>query len=183
MLNEAIWGSRIALVVIDPQRKFTLGIPDWESRMRSAVEGINAFARVFRENGAPVIFIRYEGASHTGYDASDADSWLEGIETASTDIVVRKTNMNCFKDTELESVLKENGIDCAVFAGMLTELCVVSTYFAASERDVFPYLGKGATIAYNANGNEAAEVICNMVDLPTAERFLKGEQLAFEPEI
>ncbi len=183
MLNEAIWGKKLALVVIDPQRKFTLGIPEWGERARAAVEGINAFARVFRENGAPVVFIGYEGASHTGYDAPDADDWLDGIETAPTDIVVRKRNMNCFKDTDLEKVLKDNGVDCAVFAGMLTELCVISTYFAASEREVFPYLGKGATIAYNSNGNEAAEVICNMVDLATAERFLKGEQPPFEPDI
>ena len=67
MLNERIWGNNIALVVIDAQRKFSLTQqPDWEVRMTKAVDGINAFARLFREYGRPVVFIHFDGASHTG---------------------------------------------------------------------------------------------------------------------
>ena len=59
---------------------------------------------------------------------------------------------------------------------MLTEFCVISTYYASSERGVMPYMGKGATIAYNSNGNEAAQVVCSTVDEKTVERLLSGEQ-------
>lgn len=174
-----IWGKKCALVIIDPQRKFSLDIPDWETRRDSAVEAMNTFAALFRENGAPVVFIRFDGSSHTGYSGDDGDEWLQGLETAETDIVVHKENMSCFKQTELEKVLGENGVDCAVYVGMLTEYCVISTYFSSSERGIVPYLGEKAMIPYNAEGNKAAELICNTVDPELVGRFLRGEQ----PEI
>ena len=84
--------------------------------------------------------------------------------------------MNCFKETDLEKVLKDNEIDCALFAGMLTEFCVATTYYAASERGIVPYMAKGALIPYNKDGNWAAEIMCTMVEPSTVERYLKGEQ-------
>ncbi|MBE6522176.1 MAG: cysteine hydrolase [Thermoplasmata archaeon] len=176
MIRDYIWGKHLALIVIDPQRKFTLSIDEWSERMVPAVEGINRFLKIFRENGAPVIFIHFDGPSHTGYHGEDEDEWLPGIESAETDIVVHKKHMNCFKETDLEKILKDNNIDCAVFTGMLTEFCVATTYFAASERGVFPYMGKGALIPYNKDGNWAAEIMCSMVEPATVERYLKGEQ-------
>jgi nicotinamidase-related amidase len=180
MINGSIYGSELALVVVDPQRKFTLNVPDWKERRDSAVKGINEFARVFRENGAPVIFIHFDGASHCDYGGDDGDECLEGIESSEDDIVIHKSNMSCFKDTDLEATLEGLGVDCAVYAGMLTEFCVVTTYFGSLERGVFPYMGRGALIPYNSKGNEAAEILCNTVEVPTVERFLKGEQPPME---
>ncbi len=176
MIRDYIWGKHLALIVVDPQRKFTLSIDDWQDRMTSAVQNINTFLRIFRENNAPVIFIHFDGPSHTGYSGEDEDEWLPGIESAETDIVVHKKHMNCFKETDLEKVLKDNEIDSAVFTGMLTEFCVATTYYAASERGVFPYMGKDALIPYNKDGNKAAEIMCTMVEPSTVERYLKGEQ-------
>ncbi len=176
MIRDYIWGKHLALIVVDPQRKFTLSIDDWQDRMASAVQNINTFLRIFRENNAPVIFIHFDGPSHTGYSGEDEDEWLPGIESAETDIVVHKKHMNCFKETDLEKVLKDNEIDSAVFTGMLTEFCVATTYYAASERGVFPYMGKDALIPYNKDGNKAAEIMCTMVEPSTVERYLKGEQ-------
>ena len=176
MIVDMIWGKRMALVIVDPQRKFSLKIPDWNDRMASAVEGMNRFSRIFRRYGAPVVFVRFEGASHCGYEGDDGDEWLPGLETDASDIVVPKRNMSCFKETDLLSVLQERGVDCALYVGMLTEFCVISTYYASSERGVVPYLGKGATIAYNPDGNWAAQLVCSTVDEATVERLLSGEQ-------
>ncbi len=176
-----VWGTKPALVVIDPQRKFSLDVPDWQERMSSAVEGMNTLSRMFRQHGRPVIFIHFDGASHTGYSGDDGDEWLPGLMVEDTDVVVHKKHMNCFKMTELEKVLKDSGSDCAIFSGMLTEFCVISTYFAASERGITPYLGKGSLIPYNEKGNEAAELICSMVEPAVVERFLDGDQPAIQP--
>lgn len=181
MLNERIWGNNIALVVIDAQRKFSLTQqPDWEVRMTKAVDGINAFARLFREHGRPVVFIHFDGASHTGYDKEDSDEWLPGIETAESDIIIHKKNMSCFKDTDLESTLDDLEIDCAIYTGMLTEFCVVTTFYGSLERGFFPYMGKDALISYYPEGNHAAEVLCNTVDVAVTKRFLDGEQTPVE---
>ncbi len=176
MITDTIWGKRMALVMVDPQRKFSLKVPDWGERMGSAVEGMNRFSRIFRRYDAPVVLVRFEGPSHCGYEGDDGDDWLPGLETEPTDVVVSKRNMSCFKETDLLKVLQDRGADCALFVGMLTEFCVISTYFAASERNIMPYLGKGAMIAYNLNGNEAAELVCGTVEEHTVERFLSGEQ-------
>ena len=179
MHRDMIWGSDMALVIVDPQRKFSLDIPDWEERMNKAVTGMNAFSKIFRENGKPVILIQFDGESHTGYSGEDADSWLPGLITDDSDIIIHKTHMNCFKETDLEKTLRDLNVDSVLFAGMLTEYCVMTTYFAAAERGFYTFLGENSTIPYDVKGNEAAEVICSTVSLGTVERFLKGEQ----PEI
>ncbi len=166
----------MALVMVDPQRKFTLKVPDWEQRMGAAVEGMNRFSKLFREYGAPVVLVRFEGRSHCGYEKDDGDEWLPGLVTEPTDIVVPKKNMSCFKETDLLEVLREKEVDCALYVGMLAEFCVISTYFASSERGIVPYIGKGATIAYNPNGNEAIEVVCGVADADVVERLLAGKQ-------
>ena len=176
MIRDYIWGKQLALIIVDPQRKFSLSVDDWKDRMESAVSSINSFTEIFRRYGAPVIFIHFDGESHTGYKGDDADEWLPGIITADTDIVVHKKHMNCFKETDLEKVLKDQNVDCAIFTGMLTEFCVATTYYAAAERGIFPYMGKDALIPYDAKGNEAAEIMCSVVTTETVERYLKGEQ-------
>ena len=114
MMVDMIWGRKMALVIVDPQRKFSLKVPDWDERMGSAVEGMNRFSRIFRRYGAPVILVRFEGASHCSYEGDDGDDWLPGLETSPSDIVVPKRNMSCFKETDLLKVMQENGIDCAL---------------------------------------------------------------------
>ncbi|MBE6527675.1 MAG: cysteine hydrolase [Thermoplasmata archaeon] len=176
MKRDVIWGTKMALVVIDPQRKFSLSVPDWEDRMVNAVKGMNAMSDVFRKNGCPVLFIHFDGSSHTGYEGDDADAWLPGLNVEDKDIVVHKQHMNCFKETVLEEKLRELGIDCVLFAGMLTEYCVMTTYFAAAERGFYPFMAADSTICYDPKGNEAAGIICNVVDTGVVDRFLRGDQ-------
>ena len=176
MKAESIWGKKMAMIVIDPQRKFSLPVADWKERMEPAVEAINEYARIFRKYGAPVIFVGFVGPSHCGYEGDDGDEWLQGLEVEDSDIIVRKEHMNCFKETDLVDILSKNGIDCVLFAGMLTEFCVITTYYGAGERGICPYLGKDATIPYNQEGNKAAEVICSVVEADTLRKYLSGEQ-------
>ena len=176
MILDHVWGTKIAMVVVDVQRKFTLTVPDWEQRMVPAVASINRFADLFRSYGAPVIFIRFEGKSHCDYDKDDADEWLPGIEVRDSDIIVSKRNMSCFKNTNLYDILSENGIDSVLLAGMLTEFCVASTYFGAAERDIFPCVAKDGLISYDAGGNKAAEIMLNVAGMDLIRTFLAGEQ-------
>ena len=176
VIAEQIYGTKMAMVVVDPQKKFSLDSPDWPEKSSSAVEKINMYTRLFREFGAPVIFIHFDGESHCNYKGDDGDEWLDGIETDPGDIVVHKTAMNCFKKTELENVLHGLGADCILLTGMLSEFCVISTYFAAGERSMMPYIGRGGLISYYDKGNEAVELIASVVEEDVVRRFLAGEQ-------
>ena len=176
MFRDKIWGTKMAMVVVDPQRKFTLPVPDWKERSSAAIEGINRYADIFRERGVPVFYIHYDGPSHVPYGKNDGDEWLEGIDYRDEYITIHKGNMSCFKNTVLEKELKDRGIDCILLAGMLTEFCVISTYFSAIERDINAYMAKGALIPYVAEGNDATQVVCNTTDEATIIKVLDGKQ-------
>ena len=64
MQRDYIYGEKAALVVVDPQRKFTLPTDDWEEIRGRTVPEINRYARLFREHGLPVIFIAFQGPAH-----------------------------------------------------------------------------------------------------------------------
>ena len=179
MMADKVWGKKLALVVIDPQRKFTIESPDWESKRDSAVKGINAYARLFREYGMPVIFIGYDGPSHTGYNADDSDEWLPGIETAESDILVMKRNMSCFKENGLSDVLTKLGVETIILCGMLTEFCVASTYFTAGDHGFVAYLAHEALIPYGPEGNKAAYILCNTVNADVLRTYFDGKQEPF----
>lgn len=175
MMKDRIYGTRMGLVVVDPQIKFTMDTPDWDTVSKNAVDGINRYASLFREFGMPVFFVRFDGPSHMD-KYSEAEGWLPGIKIGDGDIIVRKKHMSCFKKTDLEEILRKHGVDSTLFVGMLTEYCVASTYFSASERGFSVYLGKGALISYNKGGNEAAETIFSMVEESTVRAFFEGKR-------
>lgn len=164
------------MVVIDPERKFSLPVPEWPEIRDTAVKGINRYADMFRSRGLPVIFVHYDGESHIPYKGDDGDEWLEGIVTEPSDIVVHKTCMSCFKKTVLEKTLKDLGVDCIMLCGMLTEFCVASTYFGASERDLSAGILVDALISYSPEGLDAAKVLLNWADDEVIEKFLDGKQ-------
>jgi len=179
MIADKVWGTKLALIVIDPQRKFTIASPDWESKRDAAVKGINAYTALFREYGMPVVFVRYEGTSHTGYSGDDAEEWLQGIETSPEDVIFTKRNMSCFKQSDFPEVIRNLGADTIILCGMLTEFCVVSTYFTAGEHSFVAYLAKDALLAYGPEGNQAAYTLCNTVDTGVLRTFFDGKQEPF----
>lgn len=182
MIVDKVWGKKLALVVVDPQRKFTIPSPDWDSKRDAAVKGINRYARLFREYGMPVIFIRYIGKSHTGYDGEDSEEWLQGLEVEPSDIIVPKENMSCFKQTELADKLHGLGVETIILCGMLTEFCVASTYFTSGDHNIVSYLAHDALLAYQPNGNDAAYVLCNTVKEDVLRYYFEGKQAPFEEE-
>ncbi len=182
MMADKVWGKKLALVVVDPQRKFTIAAPDWETKRDEAVRGINAYARLFREFGMPVVFIRYIGTSHTGYRGDDAEEWLQGIESDPSDVVVPKTNMSCFKQTDFSKVLGELGVETIILCGMLTEYCVASTYFTAGDHGFVAYLAHDALIPYGPEGNKAAYTLCNTVTQDVLRTYFEGRQEPFGEE-
>ncbi|MDR0523622.1 MAG: cysteine hydrolase [Candidatus Methanoplasma sp.] len=156
---------KIALVVIDVQRKFTGGsIP--ENGSKDKIEVMNKAAEMFREHGRPVVFVYYDGPCHcSAYDKGDGDEYLHGIVSDPRDIVVHKGHMNSFIGTELAEVVKACGCDSILVCGMVTQYCVMGTYFGAMERDLSPYLLVGGTIATEDKYDDAACVICKTFDL------------------
>ena len=151
---------KIALVVVDVQRKFTGGTIPEESN-KEIINTINKATSLFRENDRPVIFIRYDGPSDCcEYKKNDGNEYLHGIVSDKSDITVHKEHMNSFTDTSLSLAVKICGCDSILIAGMVTQYCVLATYYGAFEHSISPYLLEGGLIATADQFNDAAFVLC-----------------------
>jgi len=160
---------KIAFVIIDVQRKFTGG-PIAEKGNFDAIDVINKTASMFHDHNRPVIFVYYDGPCEcSAYDKDDGDEYLHGIRSDSRDIIVHKDRMNSFVGSKLADVVKECGCDSILLAGMVTQFCVIGTYYGAFEYGLSPYLLKGGTIATDDKYDEAAYVLCKTFTMEEVE--------------
>ena len=168
---------KIALVVVDVQRKFT-GRSISADSCKERIEVINKATSKFRESGRPVIFIFYDGPGHCSvYDKDDGDEYLHGIVTDPKDIIVHKEHLNSFQETKLADVVKECGCDSILLAGMVTQYCVMGTYYGAFEHKISPYLLEGGTIATEEKYNTAACTLCKIFTLEDIEENLSTTKI------
>lgn len=132
-------------------------------------EPINQLTAAARSHGAMVIFTQYVIAS--GF-SSDSPMWLgihvgaglkslqqesfytmegtwgadlyEHMEVESEDHIIKKFRGSAFRNTSLEDLLKENGIETLIITGQVTEGCVENTIRAARDADYYTVLAKDA---------------------------------------
>jgi len=169
---------KIALVVVDVQRKFTGGsIP--EKGSKEIIETINKAAAMFRKSGRPVIFIYFDGPCHCSvYNKDDGDEFLHGIISDPKDILVHKKHMDSFQETNLADAVKGSGCDSILLAGMVTQYCVLGTYYGAFEYSISPYLLVGGTIATEDKYNDAACTLCKTFTLEDVEENLRTTKVS-----
>ena len=117
---------KAAVLVIDVQQGLCQG-PNAAYDSGGLIERINALTRRAREKAVRVIFIQHE--SKSGYLEYLSDDWqlATGLEVESADLKVRKTTPDSFLRTNLEDLLKENGVEHLVVCGMHSEFCVDTT--------------------------------------------------------
>lgn len=127
---------KAALLIIDMQKGCLE--PGSEDSLYGAAETINRTSRFFRELGYPVFVVQDknvgEGPGSTPFEV------LEAVETCPSDISIHKTQLNAFWQTELESLLREKGVEFLVLSGFSAGYCVLATYNGACERGFTPVL-------------------------------------------
>lgn len=115
-----------ALLVIDVQQQLCEGEDaPWEiARVITTINGLAARARAA---GTPVCFIQHEGRD--GYLEHGSPGWAldRRLEVAPADRMLRKTATDAFHRTELEAVLRQQGVTSLVICGIHTEYCVDTT--------------------------------------------------------
>ncbi len=171
-------GKRLALVIIDVQRKFRIDTEDAVRTHDEHVGNINALSRMFRDAGRPVIFVKYIGGDECRpYEGTDGDEFFPGIETADSDVVVEKHHMNSFRESDLAGAVRSAGCDGVLLAGTVTQYCVLSTYYAAFDDDLSPFLAGGACMSTSEETNRAVEHICKTLGPDDVRRYLAGEPM------
>ncbi len=126
-----------ALLIIDMLENFS-DMKKCNDSIDKSIAYINATSNLFRQKKLPVVLVKPEQYPSEAYNP------LEGLQIDESDIIIKKSKMNAFFKTELDSILKELGVDFVVISGMAAEYCVVFTYNGALE------CGYSAAILQNA---------------------------------
>jgi nicotinamidase-related amidase len=113
------------------------------------VNRINSLAARVRASGGIVVYVQYNGPPGDPFHP-DAPGWplLAGLTPAPDDLFTRKTACDAFLDTNLDDVLKQNGVERVIVTGWATDFCVDTTVrstLARGYRTIVPADGHTTT--------------------------------------
>ncbi|MET3228297.1 UNVERIFIED_ORG: ureidoacrylate peracid hydrolase [Burkholderia sp. 1263] len=174
-MNEWLAPGGVALCIIDIQVDFgspegalaQMGVP--VADVAPAIENAGRLATLARQAGIPVIFaglktdpatdspawikwMRYRNvdpacAYAVCRDGSGGEAFYQVVPEAG-DQIVWKQRYSAFVGTDLDSRLRDQGIDTLVICGLTTECCVDSTVRDAFQRDWLVVVAGDACGAY-----------------------------------
>ena len=178
--------AHTALLVIDMQNDFcaTDGFVAKGGRDVSLVQRmarhLPSFVDQARRAGVLVVFVRCDYSTPRNSFLSDV--WLEqaarrqgggytlspvcqsggqgaeyyGVLPDATDIVVTKHRYDAFHGTDLDLILRSNGIRSVVLTGVSTHVCVETTARTAFVRDYYTVVATDGCAAYSVQEHDAA---------------------------
>lgn len=185
-LREKVSPGHTALLVIDMQNDFcaTGGLVDRGGRevsfVAAMVPNLQQLITEARSCGVRVIFVRCSYSADRNIYLSDV--WLEqaarrqgggytlspvcqdgtwgcdyfGVSPEPDDIVVVKHRYSAFQGTDLELILRSNGIRTVVLTGVSTHVCVETSARDAFVRDFYSVVVRDGTAAYAVQEHEYA---------------------------
>lgn len=122
-----------ALLIIDIQTALCTG-PGAAFDIDRVVDRINATAEMARAAGAPVLIIQHEEPDGPLQYAAPGWQLDERLQVHPSDIRLRKTATDSFHRTELDALLRSQGVDKLILCGLQSEFCIDSTARGALAR-------------------------------------------------
>lgn len=169
----AVVPRRTAFINVDLQNCFVEGYPVSAPNGPALLRRLNAFADVCRRAGIRVIHtahvLRSDG-SNAGvlaeYIPQIHDGMINrGSQTAALhkdlvvdprDVVLEKPRFGAFHGTDLELILRSNGIDSVIIGGIATNVCCETTAREATARDFHVFFLSDGTATFGF-GEQSAE--------------------------
>ena len=160
--------SKVALLVIDMQKNCKEATSCKET-FEKAVEYINEISQYFRKKKHPVIIIQDIEA---GGPETDGFNCVDELEVSDNDFFVNKTFSNAFWQTELDAILKSEGVDCLVISGFSVEQCVLFTYNGAIERGYNSFLLQNGVAGFDDDEVKRIQLLRSVICYEALEYFL-----------
>ena len=127
-----------ALVVIDVQNEYvTGGLPIVHPPVEEALGRIGAAMDAAAAAGLPIVLVRHTEPDPTaGVFVAGTPAWQlhDDVVMRAHDVVVDKGLPGAFTGTDLETWLRDHGVDSLVVAGWMTHMCVDTTTRQAMHR-------------------------------------------------
>lgn len=163
---------KIALLVIDVQKKFWDYSPTTAQSLDDAVEYINAAITLFREKELPVICIQHMDESQKLIPGEEGFESPDILDVLPTDLHISKTYGNAFNKTSLEKELRALGVERVILTGFCAEYCVLSTYRGALDIDIKPIFLRGSLATANPERIKFIEDISDVISYDALKSFL-----------
>ncbi|MGH4119530.1 cysteine hydrolase family protein [Clostridium sp.] len=161
--------SKVALLVIDMQKDCKEATSSTAS-FEKAVEYINEISQYFRKKNYPIVIIQDLEA---GGPETDGFKCVEELVVSDNDFFVHKTYSNAFWETELDTILKREGVDCIVISGFAVEHCVLFTYNGSIERGYNTFLLQNGVAGFDEDEIKRIQLLRSVVSYEAIEYFLK----------
>lgn len=139
--------NQTALLIVDMQNDY---FPNGKWTLSGTEEAATNTARVlqdFRKRGLPVIHVRHEFLTQ---DAPFFTPDSEGahihasLQPHQDEAVILKHQVNCFKETDLHSLLQQQEVTRLVITGAMSHMCIDAAVRAAAD------LGYANTVLHDA---------------------------------
>lgn len=146
-----------ALLIIDMQKQsFTSEKFD----AHGVINRINLLSNAFRSNSLPVFIIQHDGTAHGEY-VRGTTGWeiIDEIVVSPGDTVVSKTANDSFYETNLDTLLRERGINDIIVTGAATDFCIDSTIQSALVKNFNVFVPSDAHTAGNRPSLSGSQVV------------------------
>jgi len=165
-----------ALLVLDIQNVWL----DMNAALKKSLEKrlavINDAIGWFRRNERPIIVVYHED-KETGLVPGVKPFEVPGtVHVMKTDMKVIKLHPNAFGKTDLEAILRKEGCDTVLIAGLSASGCVLATFFGALDRDFRSYLVQGGVASHSEDHVRFAEEVCDTMSVDALDKAVsKGD--------
>ncbi len=112
--------SKTAVIIMDYQIRILDSLP--KERLKELLQRANRVLDKARQKGVPVIYVEVQRGDRTPEMEIHPD-----IKPQPGELVLTKRRVGPFSTTNLDEVLKKQGIDTLVLMGVATSGCVIST--------------------------------------------------------
>ncbi|MDR2220927.1 MAG: cysteine hydrolase [Methylobacillus sp.] len=134
-----------ALIIIDAQNTYCEGIMKLDG-MEQALAECKVLLDRFRNARRPVFHIQHDAGPGTPYDVnSRIGQIVDLLAPANGEPVITKNYPNSFAGTQLDALLKQQGIENLILVGFMSHMCVNSTARGAFDTGYRPTVVASAT--------------------------------------
>lgn len=165
-------GGKPALVVMDVQNAFFPFMDDADTD--GAMRMINATIGLFRERDLPVIRVYHTDPGRGPRPDTEPFQFPDSVLVEADDPMVVKSRPSAFNGTDLDRILREQGVDTVFLTGLSAVGCVLATYFEADGLDYRVFMVRGGLISHRAELTDAVEEMTGAVGYSAIEYMLDG---------
>ena len=160
---------KIGYLIIDMQEIHVRDHVDKKTLDR-ACEYINYVSDMLRAKDQLIIHIQdIEGIQES---TKEHYNILPEVQVSDSDLKVTKEYSNAFWKTELEQILKDQGVELLIISGFSAEHCVQFTYNGASERNFRPVLLQNGILSAYSDVITSAHRDRNLISYPVIQYLI-----------